>query len=58
MIMSSELAGADKSTEIPLAEDMLETNLKYSDAEVVEDLVPEYSEADLFQLGGDNDHSK
>ena len=37
---------------------MQETNLKDSDAEVVEALDPEDSNDDLFQLGGYSDHSK
>ena len=56
MIISSE--PADEAAEILVAEGVQETNPKDSDAEVVEALDPEDSEAALFQLGGDSDHRK
>ena len=58
MIISSEPADADKAADIPVSEGVQETYLKDSDAEVVDDLVPEYYEAALFQLGGDYDHGE
>ena len=54
--MSSE--PSDEAAEIPVAEGVQETNPKYSDAEVVEALVPEDFEAALLQLGWDSNHSK
>ena len=49
--MSSELA--NNAAEIPVAEGVQGTYPKYLVAEVVEALDTEYSEAALFQLGGD-----
>ena len=44
--------------EIPVAEGVQDIDPKYFDAEVVEALDRENSETDMFQLGGDSDHSK
>ena len=52
------LEPADKATEIPVADNIQETNQKYSDAEVVKALDLEDSEAAMFQLGGHSDHSE
>ena len=52
MIMSSEPADNDEAAEIPVDEGVQDTDPKDLDAEVVEALVPEYSESDLLQLGG------
>ena len=56
VIMSSE--PANEAADIPFFEGVQETYLNDSDAEVVKGLDPEDSEAGLFQLGGDSDHSK
>ena len=52
------LEPADKATEIPVAENIQETNQKYSDSKVLKDLDPEDSEAAMFQFGGDSDRSE
>ena len=54
VIISSE--PTDKAAEIPVAEGVQETNLKYFDSALVEALDTEDSEAALFQLGGGADH--
>ena len=56
MIMSSE--PSNKAAKIPVAEGVQETDPKYSDAEVMEVLYQEDSEAVLFQLGRCSDHIK
>ena len=58
VIISQEPANSDKAEEIPVAEDVQDTNPKYSDAKVVEDLVSEDSKVALLQLGGDSNHSE
>ena len=56
MIMSSKPAENDEAAEIPVDEGVQDTYPRDSDAEVVEALVPEYSESALLKLGGDYDN--
>ena len=56
--MSSESAKSYKAADIPFYEGVQETDPKDLDAEVVEDLVPEDSEASMLKLDGDSDNSK
>ena len=54
--MSSE--PSNKAAKIPVSEGVQETDPKYSDAEVMEALYQEDSEAVLFLLGRFSDHKK